>query len=545
MRTLSPGVVSRFALGAAPSPAIQAWDLAVLIALGLLLRLLSYNGILGSDDGVYFERAVDVATGTWSSADYNGALRYGFNIPAGLFIGLFGATPFVANLWPLLCSLVEVAVVYLLAAQMLGRRAGAFSGLLLATAPLHMAVATRVHADPVVSMFITLSFALLWGGWAARHKGLLFACGLAIGSIFWAKELVAIVWLAFLPMLWMFRGRWLDALVVVAGTLIMLLLHGLLMTWVAGHPLHLIQTVLGQVKTSFIGDMQGEDAAGYYLKYLFVDLRHVGLVAILAVLGAWWVPRSLRLQGAALDAWVYVLAWALGVLAVLSVFPVSLSPLRFTMKQTNYITLYLGAFAVLAGMALACMPRQLAHGLAAAAAGLGIWLAFLQQADYRAFGAGSKAVGHWVSTRPEVLVVGSTNNAALGGFQARMDNPAGPRGRIVSFRELAREPEATAEAVRSAKSVYAAFDVQTRTWFSGGHAIQAPLACWGQAVEELAPADLGLGNRLAAASASLAAAAGRFGLPGMGGLSRALNALAFPVPVKLYRIDGTNILCRP
>jgi len=519
-------------------------DLLVLTAFALTLRLLAYNGIFGSDDGTYFDRALDVAAGTWSSANYNGALRYGFNAPAGLFIWLFGATPFVANLWPLLCSLIEVATVCLMATLVLDRRAGLFAGLLLATAPLHVSVATRVHADPVVSMFITLAFVLLWLGWMRHNKAMLFACGLAIGGIFWAKELVGIVWLAFLPMLWMFRGRWREALFVVAGALLMLVLHGALMTWIAGHPLHLIQTVLGQVKTSFVDGMQGEDSAGYYLRYLFVDLRHTGLVSLIAVLGLWWVPRKMAQLGRPLYAWVYVLAWVLGLLVILSVLPVSVSPLRFVMKQSNYITLFLGGMAVLAGVALASFPRHFAIGVTVLAVALGIWLSFLQQADYRAFTAGSKALGNWVASRPGVLVIGSTNNASLGNFQAKLQNPDGPRGRVWSFRGMAERPDAVDAALSSASTVYVAFDVQTRNWATGGHAITEALSCWGAPAEQLVPVDFGAGNRVTAVSASVAGTFGRLGIPGMVGLERALGKLARPVPIDLYRVEGKDVLCR-
>lgn len=518
-------------------------DVTLLLVFALALRLLAYNGLFGSDDVTYFVRALDVATGAWSSADYNGALRYGFNIPAGGFVWLFGATPFVVNLWPLLCSLIEVGAVYWLGASMFNRKAGVFAALLLATAPLHIAVATRVHADPVVSMFVTLSFVLLWAGWAMHNKALLFACGLSIGGIFWAKELVGVVWLAFLPMLWLFRGRWCDALVVVAGTLLTLVLHGLLMTYIAGHPLHLIQTVLGQVKTNFIGAMQGEDAAAYYLRYLFIDLRHVGLVAILAVLGAWWIPRMFPRQGLEPSAWAYVLAWAVGLLLVLSVFPVSLSPLRLVMKQSNYITLFLGALAVLGGVALASMPGRLANGLMVAAAALGIWLAFLQQADYRNFTSGSKAIGTWVANRPGVVVFGSTNSASMGNFQAQLVNPDGPRGRIFSYRALADRPEEVADAVSEAQGVYAAFDAQTVTWSARGRAVTEPQSCWGQSVEQLDPVDLVFGNQVASASATVAASLERLGIPGMASAAKAFAGLARPAPVAVYSVRGRDPLC--
>lgn len=179
-------------------------DLTLILLLALVVRLVTYNGAFGSDDLTYFQRAAELARGEWTSANYNGALRYGFNLPAAGFIALFGESLFVANLWPLACSLIEISAVYMFASAVMNRRAGAYAALLLASAPLHIAVATRIHADPVVSMFVTVGYVLLYFGALRRRPMLLFAAGLSIGCIFWTKELAAVTWFAFLPMLWFF-----------------------------------------------------------------------------------------------------------------------------------------------------------------------------------------------------------------------------------------------------------------------------------------------------------------------------------------------------
>ena len=520
-----------------------AFDLTVVLSLALLLRLLTYNGLLGSDDGTYLGRAIDVAKGHWSSANYNGALRYGFNIPAGLFVWLFGTSAFAANLWPLLCSLIEVGAAYAIATSVLDRRAGLFAALLLATAPLHIAVATRIHADSVVSMFITVSFVLLWFGWLRRDTRLLFASGLAIGGIFWAKELVAVLWLAFVPLLWMFRGRWRDTLPVIGGLLLTLLLHGLLMTWIAGDPLHLVKTVLGQVNTNFIGEMKGEDAAGYYLRYLFVDVRHNGLIALLALAALWFVPTELRSRGIARTGFGFVLAWLVSVLLVLSVFPVSLDPLRFVMKQSNYITLFLAPMAVLAGLALASMPRPLAMPLLLLSALIGVFLGLMQQADYRAFGANSKSLGEWAASQSQpVVVVGSVNNASLGPLWAR--HQVGGRPVLIeSFRDLAK-PAAQA-AVREAApgSLYAVLDAQTMSWQGGDTLVKGALPCW-EWQSKISPLGLGAGNIVAAYVVKLAHAGVASGLPKMNAIASAFEVLALPKPADLYRVAGADPLCR-
>lgn len=63
--------------------------LIVILAAAALVRQMFFVGPLGSDDVVYLARTIDVAEGLWTSTDYNGALRYGHNSPAGEFCALF------------------------------------------------------------------------------------------------------------------------------------------------------------------------------------------------------------------------------------------------------------------------------------------------------------------------------------------------------------------------------------------------------------------------------------------------------------------------
>src|SRR5215467_13068169 len=77
------------------SPEGPQWMvLFALLVFSAMLRVASFNGPLGSDDVVYLGRAVEISNGVWSSANYNGSLRYGFNIPAGFIIYLLGLSAF-------------------------------------------------------------------------------------------------------------------------------------------------------------------------------------------------------------------------------------------------------------------------------------------------------------------------------------------------------------------------------------------------------------------------------------------------------------------
>jgi 4-amino-4-deoxy-L-arabinose transferase-like glycosyltransferase len=519
-------------------------DLLLLLAVTLGLRLLAYHGMFGTDDLVYYSRALDVAIGTWSSSEYNGALRYAFNIPAGFLARWLGQSPEVVMIWPLACSLVEVAAVYVLASTFMNRRAGIVAAALLATAPLHVSVATRLHTDPILAMFITLAFALLWFGWRWRSSAAMFGFGVAVGAIFWTKEMALIFWLAYVPMLWLFRDRWWDLLPAVAGGALMLVLHLVLMTYVAGDPLHVFR-LLANIGSAYRGGpLQVEDAPGYYIKYLLFDLRHVGLLSLLG-LGALLILVPQQRSGAFDRAGLlFVVVWWLGLFLILSILPVSLSPLRFVMKQSNYISIFLAPLAILGGMAIAQLPRWIGNGALAAALMIGAALSLLQQADWRAFSANTKALAAWAVENPDSLVVGSVNNADFGNSWLRIRYPGQSHATIMAFGDIRADPTRFAPLAAAAGVVTVAFDAENIHWGKRRVAMAAPLPCWGPPVATLTPVGLSLGNRFAGALAVVAGlVAETTGAAPARAAAQLLATEAKPKPLQLFTLNGPDVFC--
>src|SRR5690242_2801074 len=71
----------------------SAFPLVVLGA--LVVRIVLFTGLFGSDDVIYIDRALAVLHGEFSGkSTYTGALRYGMNLPMAVFMGLFGASEF-------------------------------------------------------------------------------------------------------------------------------------------------------------------------------------------------------------------------------------------------------------------------------------------------------------------------------------------------------------------------------------------------------------------------------------------------------------------
>ena len=515
-----------------------AYFLFGVLTVAAILRLLFFNGSFGSDDLVYLTRAVQIAQGDWSSANYNGSLRYGFNIPAGLFVYLFGGNLAAANLWPLLCSLIEIAAVYFFASRLWGPRIAFYAAIILAFIPIHVAVATRIHTDPIVSCFLTLSFILFYLAEERRAPGLYLLAGLTMGMVFWVKELAVITLFAFAlyPLFW----RRLDMRwgYVIAGGLIMLFAHFALMYVIAGDPFHAFKVITRQVGADMIDKGYGEDAVGYYFKYLFLDIKHTWLVGILCAFTLLGLPFSRLKYGSLAPGLAYVSFWLLALLSILSFTPISLDPLRFVMKQANYLTLFLAPMALLAGYQLAKAPRWLGLGLLLLMVSGGFLLAALEQQAYQVFTSNSKAAVTFAKAHPGVPIVGSTNNGNMASVYAILDRNPNLARQFNYFNEFPRGPVSIGHAP-APKIGYAVLDQETIDWGASAMALVNPPNCW-QLIQELRPEGFGASHQVLEAGIYFLMA-----LPGS--LSERLvppvYRLTRPKPAHVYRVNLANLWC--
>lgn len=528
----------------AGSEYLHSWQIQdSIILLGLLIlaagvRLAFFNGPFGSDDVVYLARAIDIAQGTWSSADYNGALRYGFNIPAGLFIYLFGVNLFAANLWPLLCSLAEIAVVYVWAAKKWGRREAIYSALILLSLPLHIAVSTRIHADPVVSFFLTLSFVLFFLAEAQRSRLLFFVAGIAMGLVFWAKELALVTLFAFALYPLVFKkldSRWLF---VISGGIIMLVAHLILMTIVSGDPLHLFKVVTGQINRSFIGQGMGEDSVLYYLWYLFIDIKHTWIAPFFAFAVIIYFIRK-NCTFSIHDNTGFVIFWLISLLLVLSITPVSLDPLRFAMKQSNYLTLFLAPIALLAGFQIARIPERYKTLVLMATVLGGVELGALEQQAYHVFTSNSKGAVEYAKANPEKFFLGSVNNSNMAQVYAYVtkDSELAKRFGYLNQEGIQR---LSGEAMRKGeREIFLVLDKETIGWSKKDIQLAEPLPCW-RKIESVTPSGFGLGKSLTDGILNLMTY-----LPDAleGRLSAFLKRLSEPAPAAIFLASTDNVMC--
>lgn len=525
-----------------PLQSADWFNLALVSAAAIAIRILFFTGFFGSDEVTYVETAANIASGDWRASSYIGAARYGMNLPVALFIYLFGLSHFSANLWPFLCSVAEVATVYFIARWLWDARTATFSAVLLALLPLHVTFAGRLMADPPLAFFLTLSVGLLLKASQSKSGVNLFVAGLAWGAVFWVKESVAILYASVFLLLAFYLNslakRWFWLL---AGMAIAVLINCALMYRLVGNPLHLFEII-----KNGLGRYQEWGAATspwYYFHYLFLDIRHTFLLGFFAVGGIIFYGVGLLRGRPSSSSTQFVAVWLVLMVALFSFAVVSVSPVKLVMKQANYMLIFMGPMALLAGWFLAHLPLKFVLPLGTLSVAGSVLLAAFEQQAIAVFTANSKAGYVYLRDHPNSVLMATTNNLRAVNFYSMMEDQPDLRNRVMSFGELSGPQSAIGVARLTAKAVgdvqiFALFDLQTVGWGfkpGGMRRLEDVPKCWAP-ISVLVPAPLGSGSWLVSGAVALA------GLLPDGVRApylKAMQPISMPLSAHLFQVPPT------
>ena len=526
--------------GPGATTAADRLALAGLLAIALAVRLAFYTGFFGSDEVTYVANAYRLLDGDWQVSSYVGSNRYGMNLPLAALAFLFGRHELVANAYPLLCSLGEVALVFHFGRQVLGLRAAVLAALLLALLPLHAHYAGRLMADAPLALMITASFLFFWHGERTRDCRSFVIAGLAAGCSFWIKP-HAIIYLAVFAAYPLLVRRW-DRrwLAMAAACGLMIVANCLLFRFLSGDFFFLVEAMRARHTSVDRAAAAAADpfhvSAGYYLVYLLGRVYHTWIVfhLALAAILLWWLRRRRQASGDD-DAMLFLIWWAAGLLLVFSLFVASWHPLVLIPKQTNYMLMFVAPLALLAGHALARARGRAFIVLLLLVAAPALLLTAMQQSLIHVFTANSKAAVDFARAHADAEIFGNTNAVRAAQF-ARLVQP---HATLVEIHPLADLLAVTGgdrqqTTAKPAAARYAVIDTETLSW-----AVDEPLrdisqvpACWTrEGVLQAAAYGVGpwLLRQLAAAAALLPETlAGR--------ARQALRPLTQPRPAYVYRI---------
>lgn len=454
-----------------------AMGIAALVAIGV--RWLAYTGFFGSDEVTYMESALRPLRGDWTLDDYVGANRIGVNLPMAAFVALFGPHEWAFALWSLVASVAEVLLVCWAAWRLAGERAALWAGLLMATLPAHVHFAGRVMADAPLALCITSAFVLFLEAEVRRWSAGYLLAGVAAGLSFLVKPVTLFVFAILLayPLVerrWDWRWLWMGM-----GLAVAMAGNGLAYLAMTGRFWFVFESMQARSRSGYMeeGAADGtiEDDPWFYPLYLFGKVYHTGLVGPLALAGLIGLALSrIRPTRAPLAQFGtgFLVLWGVGLIAILSFLPVSLRPLTFVPKQTNYILIFVAPLCVLGGIALAAWSRRWTAVAGLAAMSGGVMLALLLQASVAAFVANSRATLELVRVRPDLGTVHVMSQALRAASFQRMVGDVDLQGRL--------QPVSRVKAEASAVERFVVIDAQTlgwdgsAPWKPGG---QAP-SCW-------------------------------------------------------------------
>jgi hypothetical protein len=138
--------------------------LAVL-AVALALRIYFFVGISCSDDAAYIEEVHRILTGGgWYAGGNVVADRWGVFYPMAVLSLVFGLSEWTLSVWPLACSLMEIAAVYALGRRLHSPACGFLAALLLCFFPPHILLATRTMPDGILAGFWAVAVLLFVAG---------------------------------------------------------------------------------------------------------------------------------------------------------------------------------------------------------------------------------------------------------------------------------------------------------------------------------------------------------------------------------------------
>jgi 4-amino-4-deoxy-L-arabinose transferase-like glycosyltransferase len=369
-----------------------AFRWTALLAGALAWRLVLFVGAQGSDDLAYSRAAWSVAGGIAPVDQGIHGNRIGYVGFMGALYALFGAGSFTLVFLNLASSLAEVALARLIAREFLDDDGAWLAAVLVALLPVHVFYATEAHPDLPVAALTTLSALLFLRAKKAGSFGLYLASGLALGTAHLMKE-TAFMGLAALAALGGRPRR--SALAVVAGFAAVVALEMLFFWSAAGDPLHRLRGT-GAAQAQIMNSEFYLRTAPTFRR-IAVDVpamffwpgdgnfAYFALLPLLAAGGAVlaWRRHDVPLRGPSV--------WALGQIALLTFWPVTLMPYRPAMVAFPRIFLVAAVpLAILAASFLRRIPFKGALPAFAAAALLSLGAALVLRGDARRESAGAR-----------------------------------------------------------------------------------------------------------------------------------------------------------
>jgi 4-amino-4-deoxy-L-arabinose transferase-like glycosyltransferase len=160
----------------------------LILLFGLILRLAHFSGITGGDDMIYAYNIYKFSIGNFEPGTSHWDIRLAFLLPISLFVRIFGYNEFALALFPLICSMANIFLIYSLAKLLFTERIALYAAFLLSFFPLEVIFATMIFGDMVLALFMGLVVFYFLKGETQNNFIYYLLSGLCVGMAYLTKE---------------------------------------------------------------------------------------------------------------------------------------------------------------------------------------------------------------------------------------------------------------------------------------------------------------------------------------------------------------------
>ncbi len=322
--------------------------IGAVLLVALAYRLFGLTGDMYFDPAIYAQNAYNLLQGSFTlNTDSWYAHRLPVFVPLAPLYALFGVGTLTSRLWPLLLSLVQVALVIWLGRRLFDRTTAIFAGLLVALTPLDAVSGSVLQPDTVMATFLTAAAAFWIAGLDAdaRHpRAFPFLSGLCFALAVVARENAAVLLVFYLATLLWQRPRARTVLDAALGGALVIAPLLAVYAITTGDPFFRVRAVAEAFSAPV---MDRGNQFGFYPS-LLRHVRHTvnGLgpaLFALGILGGLLRPNRAR---------IWLLLWALPILLYLQFGSMSLTRYIPVLKLERYLTPLTAPLALLTASVL-------------------------------------------------------------------------------------------------------------------------------------------------------------------------------------------------
>jgi len=392
----------------------KEFPLFILLFLAGFLRIWLSSGAGGSDGVVYVTEAYKFILGTYEAPTYIAQLRIGTILPIALTFKLFGVNSYTMFMWPLMASLINIVVIYLIAFQLFGRRIALFASLCASFFPLDVRMGGVSLTE--TSLILMLSFSVLFYLLAFKSEDqrkkvtLYLLTGLFVGLGALNKHPAIMILFFFAIHSILNKNSVLNFLYILLGGFVVFIFENIYLYFVSGDFLflyHMFAKVMDVNRQSkFI-----HDNLMCYPYYMLISLQYVGLYFYLALSGMLYFFLNKKKEQTDVTGIKFVLTWGFSLIGIMTFLPISISPLIFLPKQTNYMMMFCVPFIILSGYSLSLIRgKKWIYASIVILCLTSVFCAYFQRNASKSHSHNTQAAFEHIAKHPDsVLITGEFN----------------------------------------------------------------------------------------------------------------------------------------